>query len=178
MCALSTKPHTISQRTQPTQMWWRAGALLLASKLWASGKSFGDAFTTLSVPVWVVLGFFALSWVLARFPIWRKEKMSPTLEECVLYAHRGGRDSTLENSLDSFRNGAEHLGGLELDVWLTKCGEVLDLLPRLSASFLILDSVGGRVPRRYVGPHVRRRRARERLAPSRAASSSHPYTWQ
>lgn len=78
---------------------------------------------------WLVLDCFLLyclvSYTFRRFPFWPSGPALAKLKNMKIIAHRGGRETTTENTLGAFQNGAELAECIELDVWLTKDEEVV-----------------------------------------------------
>ena len=66
-----------------------------------------------------VTAYALASFAAARLPrvfCARAKPLSRTLRDCTGYAHRGGRETTIENTLEAFKAGYSTLGGIELDV--------------------------------------------------------------
>jgi glycerophosphoryl diester phosphodiesterase len=88
------------------------------------------AIAAVAVPLpllYLLLPLAGLSALLLRCP-WLLWSVNPTrkrLSSVRTFAHRGGRDTTAENTLESFRNAHAHTDAIELDVWSTKCGQVV-----------------------------------------------------
>eukprot|EP00039_Didymoeca_costata_P011002 m.150739 g.150739 ORF g.150739 m.150739 type:complete len:112 (-) comp15029_c0_seq13:1121-1456(-) len=71
------------------------------------------------------VSYFSVSAVLLRFPQTIHSKKRKTKWENVIgIAHRGGRDTTPENTLAAFRNAARLVDAVELDIWVTKDNEL------------------------------------------------------
>lgn len=78
-------------------------------------------------PILTILPQLLLRWPALLAQLGRhaaQPRPSTALAGVKTIAHRGGWDTTPENSMPAFRNAARHSDMLELDVWLTKDGQV------------------------------------------------------
>ena len=91
-----------------------------------------SSFTTTQILVFLLFLFYCLYRLLLKYPtlLWSSTPLDPVRDEKILkvrtVAHRGGRVTTIENTLSSFKNAYKNnMDMIELDVHLTADKQVV-----------------------------------------------------